>query len=125
MSSNLTVSATIPAMARRFLNLRTARFVLAWFVAFLFVAGIAPALHAAPEDTLCAPTVAADAGKSLPHVHKLECPQCAGIAAPPPTLQVALVTDAPLARAVRPLVSAHIAGLTGAPLPARGPPAFS
>lgn len=125
MSSNLTVSATPNAMPLHLLNPRTARLVLAWFVAFVVVAGLAPALHAEPADALCAPGTAADSGKSLPHVHKLECPQCAGIAAPPPATTVVLPTFAPLAHALRPLVSAHIAGLTGAPLPARGPPAFS
>jgi len=107
------------------LNLRTARFVLAWFVAFVVVAGIAPTVHAATGDALCTPAAVGDAGKSLPHIHKLECPQCAGIAAPPPVVVVAVPAFAALAQAVQPAATAHVASLIGAPLPARGPPAFS
>lgn len=104
---------------------RTARLVLAWFVAFLLVAGIAPWMQDA-GDTVCTPVAAAQSGKALPHVdHKLECSLCAGIAAPPASVAVLLPSAAPLAHALLPHVAAHLAGLTGAPLPARGPPAFS
>jgi hypothetical protein len=105
--------------------LPTARLVLAWFVAFLFVAGIAPMMEADAADALCTPVVAKD-GKALPHqAHKLECSLCAGVAAPPTAMAVLLPSAAPLGHALLPHVAAHLAGITGAPLPARGPPALS
>jgi hypothetical protein len=110
---------------------RTARLVLAWFVACLVVAAVAPWMQA-EADEICAPAAAAqasptdDGGKSLPHqLHKLDCPLCLVVAGPPAATAVLPPTDAPLAYALLPHVAAHLAGLTGAPLPARGPPAFS
>jgi hypothetical protein len=45
--------------------------------------------------------------------------------APPPALQLQVEPQQPLVHALRPIPAAHIAGRTAAPLPARGPPAFS
>jgi len=51
----------------------------------------------------------------------MDCPLCGspGLSFPP---VVVLPVVSPLAHGLRPLVVAHLASLTAAPLPARGPP---
>ena len=103
-----------------------ARLVLAWFVAFVAVAGFAPMLaQAQPIGAIC--TSSSDAGGTLddgttPAPHVLKCALCAGWSAPPPVATVAVAAPQPLGHAVQPVVAARIAALTRAPLPARGPP---
>ena len=65
-----------------------------------------------------------DGAKELPS-HAPDCPLCVQVAAPPPPPQAALPVAHPLAHALRPIPAAHIAARTAAPLPPRGPPAFS
>jgi hypothetical protein len=50
---------------------------------------------------------------------------CAQFSAPPSSVVLSFDTTSVLAHALRPIPSAHIAWLTGAPLPPRGPPAHS
>ena len=57
--------------------------------------------------------------------HTLDCPLCVHVGAPPPAAQAQLPVAHPLAHALRPIPAAHIAARTAAPLPPRGPPAFS
>ncbi|QDL39263.1 DUF2946 family protein [Rhodoferax sediminis] len=57
--------------------------------------------------------------------HTLHCPLCASLGAPPPRLRVAAEPFQPLSYVLQPIAAAHIAALTAAPLPARGPPVFS
>jgi hypothetical protein len=119
-------------MQATLLTRRTACLVLAWFVAFVAVSGIAPWVQAQPMDSsICtsAGPMKMDpngAGGSNQHDgHKLKCFLCAGVDAPPAAAAVLPLSATPLAVALRPLVSARLAGLTRPPLPARGPPLFS
>jgi hypothetical protein len=105
--------------------------VLAWFLAFLVVAAIAPAMDPQPTDSLClAPGSSQLASKSTVDgsghsVHILKCALCADLSAPPAVNVAVLPPDTPLAHALLPLVSAELSAATGAPLPARGPPSLS
>jgi hypothetical protein len=106
-----------------------ARMLLAWFVLVVGIASLAPALHAASADSICEPPSAiagtpdtgdrVDAGAA----HTLQCPLCLPMGAPPGTPTVRAQPVQPLGHALRPVPAAHIASLTAAPLPARGPPA--
>lgn len=111
---------------------RTASLMLAWFFAFLAVAGAAPLLQDQPMHELCTAdgivqvAVQDDGTDADRHAaHPLECALCAGISGPPATFAVLPGADAPLAHALLPIVSAQLASLTAAPLPARGPPHLS
>jgi hypothetical protein len=55
----------------------------------------------------------------------IHCPLCVMASAPPPPTQTLAVSAQPLFLAVQAIPAARIAALTGAPLPARGPPAFA
>jgi hypothetical protein len=114
------------------LTRRTASLVLAWFIAFLVVAGIAPAAQSQSLDSICTPFAAAKAAvpdgggdATAQLLHKLDCSLCTGVTAPPGAPTVLTPAPAPLAHALLPLVSARLASATGAPLPARGPPPLS
>lgn len=111
---------------------RTASLMLAWFFAFLAVAGAAPLLQDQPMHELCTvegivQVAVQDGGADADRhaAHPLECALCAGISGPPAAIAVLATSQAPLAHALRPLVSAELASLTAAPLPARGPPLSS
>lgn len=111
---------------------RTASLLLAWFFAFLAVAGAAPLVQDRPMHELCTAdgivqVAVQDAeGDADRHAaHPLECALCAGISGPPAALAVLPAADAPLAHALLPIVSAQLASRTSAPLPARGPPRLS
>lgn len=106
-----------------------ASLVLAWFVAFLGVAGLAPWVDTGPGDAVCtiggvAPS-SGQGGDAGPGHHTLKCALCLGISAPPSVPAVAEVAPQPLPHVLLPLESARLAALVGAPLPARGPPASS
>lgn len=105
------------------------RLVLVWFVLSMGVAIASPVLNPAGMDMVCTGTgvmklvVQGDddaAASSL----TLDCPLCASINAPPPAINNALTQPSPLAHALQPVASAHIAALTAPPLPSRGPPAL-
>lgn len=111
---------------------RTASLMLAWFLAFLAVAGAAPWVQDRPMQEVCTvegmvKVAAPDAGDDADrHAgHPLECALCAGLSGPPPAFAVLPDAGAPLAHALLPIVSAQLASLTAAPLPARGPPLLS
>lgn len=111
------------------------RLVLVWFVLTLGAAVAAPVLQPKTMTLVCSEAgnrvVVLDAdGATVPDAmpgasHTLDCPLCLP-AAPPPPQPRALPTPAqPVAGAVPPVVSAIVAALIGAPLPARGPPSLS
>lgn len=110
-----------------------ARLVLAGFVLSLGVAIASPLVQPQSLELICASGGAmklivktADGGDAdQTRGHTLDCPLCASVSAPPPVQALAFEFDSPLAHALRPLVSAHIAGRTAAPLPPRGPPALA
>jgi hypothetical protein len=68
--------------------------------------------------------VGEDAGKPVNN-HKLDCPLCASISAPPPVFNTSLSQPSPLAFVLQPIAADHIASITSPPLPSRGPPALS
>lgn len=110
---------------------RSARWMLAWFVAFITAASIAPWVQAQPLQEVCsvagAVQLAPQGGDPADHatVHPLKCALCIGLTAPPPAPVVLAEPPHACAPAPLPLVSAPPASLTRAPLPARGPPHFS
>ena len=109
-----------------------ARLVLAWFALALLVAVASPVVRGETLEVVCAGAggmklLAHDeSGTSHASGHNMQdCQLCASLAGPPPVLRVAIAPPSQLAHALRPVVAAHLAWLTAAPLPARGPPPFS
>ena len=108
-----------------------ARLVLAWFVLSLGVAVASPLVNPQSIELICSGSgaikvlIKTDDGAKEMASHTLDCPLCAHVGAPPPTSQAQLPVVHPLAHALRPIPAAHIAARTAAPLPPRGPPAFS
>ncbi len=109
-----------------------ARLVLAWFVLSLGVAVASPMV--APQGTVLVCTgagvmkvlIKADDGSTTEVGRStMDCPLCALVAPPPVFVQVLIPPVFPLAYAVQPVPSAHIAARTAAPLPPRGPPNYS
>ncbi|MFE8645363.1 DUF2946 family protein [Sphingomonas sp. NCPPB 2930] len=106
------------------------RLVLVWFALYVGAA-IASALLAPQHfEMICSGSgmvklmVKADNGEPSANVAAMKCPLCApGGAPPPPAVSTWVRTAQPLAYAARSIPAAHIAALTAAPLPARGPPA--
>jgi len=108
-----------------------ARLVLAWFVLSIGVAVASPLVHPQAMELICSGSgaikvvVKTDDGAQELAGHSLDCPLCLLVGAPPPASQARLPVAHPLAHALRPIPAAHIAARTAAPLPPRGPPAFS
>jgi hypothetical protein len=105
-----------------------ARLVLVWFALSLGAAIASPLVKPAQIELLCTGSgalkllVKGDVGGEATS-HKLDCPLCAGLDAPPPLPQLNLPVIVPRGYAVQPIPAARIAALVAAPLPARGPPA--
>lgn len=55
----------------------------------------------------------------------MDCPLCAPVITPPAPQAHGFEPPSTLAHALQTLPAAHIAGITGAPLPPRGPPALN
>ena len=108
------------------------RFVLAWFVLSLGVAVASPVVKPQAMELVCSTAgavkviVQTDDGAQEMGASHMDCPLCVLTGAPPPATPLADVpTVQPLGRAVQPIPAARLAAATAAPLPARGPPAFS
>ena len=108
-----------------------ARLALAWFVLSLGVAVASPLVNPQSIELICSGSgaikvlIKTDDGAKEMSSHTLDCPLCAHVGAPPPVSHVDVSVVHPLAHALHPVAAAHIAARTAAPLPARGPPAFS
>jgi hypothetical protein len=110
-----------------------ARLVLVWFALFIGVSVASPWVSPQSVQMVCSAMggmkmVIGDDGAdpAAQPSGNMDCPLCAHVTAPPPPHIVwALEMPSPLAHALRAVLSAHIAWLTGSPLPPRGPPAFS
>jgi hypothetical protein len=109
-----------------------ARFVLVWFVLFVGVSVASPVVNPQASQMVCSAMggmkmVNADAagGDTLKLSSNMDCPLCAQVVAPPAPVVRHWELPHALAYALRPIASAHIAWLTGSPLPPRGPPALS
>jgi hypothetical protein len=108
-----------------------ARLVLGWVALALAVATASPLVLAESLELVCTTgggmklLVHGDGDTHEASGHASDCQLCASLPAPPPVHRLAVEPPAPLAHALRPTVEAHLAWLTAAPLPARGPPLLS
>jgi hypothetical protein len=108
-----------------------ARLVLAWFALSIGVAVAAPLVNPVGVDLVCSASggiklmVKGDTGNGKSVGHTLDCPLCAATGAPPPVAAAPAAYEPALAHVLQSIPAARIAALTAAPLPARGPPAFS
>ena len=110
---------------------RLARFVLVWFVLSLGVAAASPIVNPQAMELICSGSgaikvlIKTDDGVKEASGHTLDCPLCVTVGTPPAAPRAATEPVQPLSHVLRPVPAAHIAWLTAAPLPARGPPSFS
>jgi hypothetical protein len=109
-----------------------ARLVLLWFALSLGAAVASPLIKPQAMELVCSGSgamkllVKSDDGSSKETgSFTLDCPLCAASSAPPPLAQLATRPAQALTHVLQPIAAAHIAFFTAAPLPARGPPAFS
>ncbi|MGH6627667.1 MAG: DUF2946 family protein [Burkholderiaceae bacterium] len=107
-----------------------ARWVLVWFALSIGVAVASPLVKPQAMELICSGAgamkllVKTDDGAKELSSHTLDCPLCASLGAPPPPARQTAEPIHPLSYALQPIVAAHIAALTAAPLPARGPPSL-
>jgi hypothetical protein len=111
---------------------RVTRFMLVWFALSLGVAIASPLVNPQSTELICSGSGVmkmlvknADGSSTEVVARMLDCPMCATLAAPPPIQNNFAPPVQPLGHALQPIPAAHIAAITGAPPPARGPPAFS
>ncbi|MCA0212048.1 MAG: DUF2946 domain-containing protein [Proteobacteria bacterium] len=108
-----------------------ARLVLVWFALSLGVAVASPLVNPQAMELICSGSgaikvmVKTDDGVKEQSRHMLDCPLCAATGSPPQAARTTAEPVQPLSHVLRPIAAAHIAWLTAAPLPARGPPAIS
>jgi hypothetical protein len=108
-----------------------ARFVLVWFALSIGVAIASPIVKPQAMELICSGSgaikvlVKTGDASTEQSGHTLDCPLCANLSAPPPVARLTAEPAQPLAHVLQSIPAAHIAALTAAPLPARGPPAFS
>ncbi len=121
----------MPALQSLRLAHRLARFVLVWFVLSLGVAVASPIVNPQSMELICSGTgvikvlIKTDDGVKEASAHTMDCPLCVMAGSPPPTPRIVVEPAHPLAHVLQPVPAAHIAWLTAAPLPARGPPSLS
>ena len=115
---------------------RITRLVLVWFVLSLGAAIASPLVNPQATELICSGTGVMkllvknadgtiDDGGTEVASRMLDCPLCASVSAPPPARSVAAGPAQPLGYVLQTIPAAHIAALTAAPPPGRGPPAFS
>lgn len=108
-----------------------ARLVLVWFVLAIGAAVASPMVNPQAMELVCTSSGAikllVQSGDGVKEMssHTLDCPLCLTTGTPPPTARTTAEPPQPLSHALLPLRAAHIAWLTAAPPPARGPPSFS
>lgn len=106
-----------------------ARFVLVWFVLFIGVSVASPLVHPQTSQMVCTAMggmklTASDEGSGnlVKQSGSLDCPLCAQLNVPISPVVIRFDAASALAHALHPIALAHIALLTGSPLPPRGPP---
>lgn len=121
-----------PAVIRATRLRRLARFAVATFIAMVCVTVIAPWLHPMVYEEVCSADGTKQvlaAGDSAPshemHDHGAHCPLCMPAGVPPSIVFASFEPAQPLAHVRQSVPAARLAGLVGAPLPARGPPSFA
>lgn len=108
-----------------------ARWVLACFALSLGVAVASPLVHPQATQMVCSGAgimkllVVTDDGATELGSHVLDCPLCAPLAAPPPSLRWGVEPPFALSFSLLPLEAARIASLLRGPWQARAPPALS
>ena len=108
-----------------------ARLVLVWFALFIGAAIASPMVKPVSGQMVCSAmggmkmVMDGEDGQAAQPSASMDCPLCAPAITPPPPQARAFEVPSALAHALQPLAAAHIAGLTGAPLPPRGPPALN
>ena len=108
-----------------------ARLVLVWFALFIAASVASPLVKPQGGQMVCSAmggmkmVMGDDSGDSQTSSGGMDCPLCAHVTAPPPALVMGFEPVSNLAHALRPIPAAHIAWVTGSPLPPRGPPALS
>jgi hypothetical protein len=136
MGMQLNMPSAIIAPMSFLQSLRNARhltrFMLVWFALFIGVAAASPLVKPQTAQMICSTMggvqmVLTDEGGGTPvaSADGMDCPLCTQVSVPLPTAMVGFVPVSSLAHAMRPLAVAHIAWLTGTPLPPRGPPSLS
>ncbi len=114
---------------------RITRLVLVWFVLSLGAAIASPLINPQATELICTGTGvmkvlvknadgAIDDGGTEVASRMLDCPLCASVSAPPPAARATAEPAQPLGYVLQTIPAAHIAALTAAPPPGRGPPAF-
>ena len=107
------------------------RLVLVWFALFLGAAVASPVLKPVGGQLVCSAmggmkmVVDGDMDAPPQPLASMDCPLCAPVLAPPAPQTTAATTPQALAHALLTLEAAHLASLTGAPLPPRGPPGLN
>jgi Protein of unknown function (DUF2946) len=108
-----------------------ARWVLLWFALSIGAAIASPLIKPQAMELICTSTgattvlVKTDDGIKATSSHTLECPLCATLSAPPSVLSSAAQPAQALSHVLHSFPATHVATRSAAPLPARGPPAFS
>ena len=106
------------------------RLALVWFALFVCVAAASPLVNPQSMELICSGSgvmklvVYGDDGAGVASAHTQDCSLCGAVGAPPPVAINLPALPQPLAYALQSIPQARIAALTGAPLPARGPPTF-
>lgn len=105
------------------------RLALAWFVLAMGAATASSLIQPQEFLVVCSSPgamklliQAPDGNVSEGGSNTMDCPLCIPPVAPPPTARLIAEPTQPLAYALQAIPSAHIAALTSAPLPPRGPP---
>ncbi len=108
------------------------RWVLVWFSLSLGVAAASPLVNPQATELICSGSGLmkllvknADGSSSEVASRMLDCPLCASVSAPPPMAKTVAEPAQPLGHVLQTIPAAHIAALTAAPPPGRGPPLFS
>lgn len=105
------------------------RMVLVWVLLSLGAASAAPLIHPQSMEVVCSSVgeirliIKTEDGQQAMETSHWKCAMCLPFTAPPSTPVVTVEPPpSPYAHALRPVEAARIAGITAAPLPARGPP---
>ena len=107
------------------------RWALLWFVLSLGVAVASPLVHPLSMELVCSASgsvkaiVHTDDGAHELGTGHLDCPLCVLGGAPPAAPGVSMPPVVPVVHAAAPVAFPHIAAVTAAPPPARGPPSLS
>jgi len=107
-----------------------AKLALLWFAVTLGVAVASPMVNSQQELLICtsvgmAKVVLSDDGSvTTSPVAQAHCPLCVTGGVPPGFVSLVFEPVLPLGRVLQSIPAAHIAALTAAPPPSRGPPSF-